>query len=446
VVDETRVREANRVHEALTVATLRSHTRVGEGDLVATAKVIPLAVRGSDLEAAAGVLGTRPPAMGVRPFRSFRAALVLTELAEDDERLRARGEAVIRDRLTSLGSELVSVVTVPHAPEEVAGALRHGRKAGCDLLLVLGASAVVDRGDVVPRAVERAGGTVRRLGIPVDPGNLLLLASLEGVPVVGVPGCARSPRPSGFDTVLERLAADLPPTSGDLAGLAVGGLLREIPSRPQPRSPRSGRARSPKDRRVAALVLAAGRSRRMGGPNKLLQEVDGAAMVARVVDVLAEAPVDPVLVVTGHDAPAVEAVLRGRSVELIHNPRHAEGMGTSVACGVRALAGRESGAVDGVLVCLADMPRVSPATVRRLVSAFRAAGDPAVCVPVHREKRGNPVLWGAAFFGELAELGGDVGARGLLAEHIDALLEVPVDDPGVLLDVDTREALDRLGR
>lgn len=444
LVDEPGVRAANRVHEALTLATLRSHTRVAGGDLVATAKVIPLAVRGVDLEAAARVLRDAPPVMRVQPFRPFRAALVLTTLAGDDERLRARGEAVIRDRLTSLGSELASVATVRHAPEAVAEALRRGREAGCDLLLVLGASAVVDRGDVVPRGVERAGGKVRRLGIPVDPGNLLLLASLDDAPVVGVPGCARSPRPSGFDTVLERLAAELPPTSEDLAELAVGGLLREIPSRPQPRASEPRAPRPPGERRVAAVVLAAGRSRRMGKANKLLQEVDGDAMVARVVDLLGGAPVDPVLVVTGHDAEAVEEALGGREIEVIRNPRHDEGMGTSVACGIRALAGWEGPSVEGALVCLADMPRVSPATLRRLVAAFRNAEGPAVCVPVHGDKRGNPVLWGETFFRELVELGGDVGARALLAEHADALVEVPVDDPGVLLDVDTREALGRL--
>jgi molybdenum cofactor cytidylyltransferase len=191
--------------------------------------------------------------------------------------------------------------------------------------------------------------------------------------------------------------------------------------------------------RVAALVLAAGRSSRMEGRNKLLEDVGGEPMVGRVVRRLLEAPVDPVLVVTGHDAAAVEAVLPPRAVA-VHNPLHEEGMGSSVRVGVAALAP----SVDGVLICLGDMPDVAHHTVRALVEAFRRQPDKGAFVPVHDGRRGNPVLWASAVFPDLLELSGDVGARRLLVTRAEAVREVDVDDPGILLDADTAAMLDEI--
>lgn len=456
-VDAARVDEANRVDEALTLATVPDWTRVDAGELVATAKVIPLGVASSFVEAATECLRQGAPVLRLLPFRPRRAGLVLTTLSGDAERLRERALRVTRRRLESLGSALEATRTVPHDVGAVADALETLRAKGCDLLLVLGASAVVDRADVVPAGVQRVGGRIHRLGIPVDPGNLLLLASFDDVPVVGVPGCARSSRRSGFDTVLERLAAGVAPSADELAVLGVGGLLREIPSRPQPRvpsdlpseaddseralggGPAPGGEEAP---RVAGLVLAAGSSQRMSHANKLLQEVNGSPMVLAVVRCLEESGLEPLVVVTGHEADEVETALEGSHARTVRNLRFEEGMGTSLAAGVAAL----DDTVDGVLVALADMPRVSVSTIRALLEAFRSVdvGTASVCVPVYRAKRGNPVLWSSSFLPELARLAGDVGGRTLLSEHAEAVREVIVDDPGVLMDVDTRDALDRL--
>ena len=188
---------------------------------------------------------------------------------------------------------------------------------------------------------------------------------------------------------------------------------------------------------VAAVVLAAGRSRRMGEANKLLADIDGAPMVVRVVDALQAAAVAPIIVVTGHDAARVRAALAGRPVSFAHNPDHDQGMGTSLRAGVGALPGH----VDAALMCLGDMPRVGPAHIARLVAAFDPGRARAICVPVHQGKRGNPVLFDARFFADMDRLRGDVGARALLEAHGDMVHAVPMDDSGVLLDVDTAEAL-----
>ena len=443
VVREEGVHLVNDVDESLTLATLPSFQRVHAGELVGTVKVIPFAAPRAALErctrASSGGL------IAVHPFRPLAAMLLMTRLPGTRDEILERARGVLEGRLRQLGGSLDRVRVVTHDPVPVSEALGELLASNPSAVFVLGASAALDRGDVLPAAIVRSGGTVERLGIPVDPGNLLLLASKGGVPIIGMPGCARSPRPSGFDRVLERIAAGLEIEPGALARLGVGGLLKEIPSRPRPResggsapAPDAAGAGGAEGPRVGAVVLAAGRSSRMGA-NKLIEVLEGVPLVARVVDTALEAGATPVVVVTGHQREAVEGALGDRPVERAHNPRWEEGMGTSLAVGIRALEGR----VDGVLVCLGDMPRVAADGLRSLLSAFRSGEAAAAWVPVHGGKRGNPVLWAASWFPRLAAIEGDRGARLLLAELEDEVVEVAVSDAGVLLDVDTRAALEQ---
>jgi molybdenum cofactor cytidylyltransferase len=294
---------------------------------------------------------------------------------------------------------------------------------------------------VVPAAVERAGGWIERLGMPVDPGNLLMLGQLDGAPFLGLPGCVRSPKLNGFDWVLPRLIADLPVTRHDIVRMGVGGLLKEIPSRPQPRAGATP-ASVPRAPRIGALVLAAGRSTRMGSANKLLAEVEGAPMVIRAVDAALASQAAKVVVVTGHDAERVATAIAGRKVTVMHNSDYATGMSTSLH---RGLAAFDEG-VDGVIVCLADMPRIAAATLDRLIAAFDPVEGRAICVPTWNGKRGNPVLWAKRFFPEMAEIHGDTGARHLIGEHGDLVCEVAMADDAVLIDVDTPDALAAVNR
>ncbi len=188
--------------------------------------------------------------------------------------------------------------------------------------------------------------------------------------------------------------------------------------------------------RVAALVLAAGHSARMRGPNKLLLEIDGRPMLARVVDTILATPARPVLVVTGHQADAVRDVLGDRDVRFAHNAQHAEGIGASIRAGVCAL----ELTLDGVLVCLGDLPGLREESVEALLAAF--APD-RICVPVHGGRRGHPVLFGQRFLPELAQLAGDRGARSILETHPHAVCAVSVADEGVTFDVDSADQLER---
>jgi molybdenum cofactor cytidylyltransferase len=268
--------------------------------------------------------------------------------------------------------------------------------------------------------------------MPVDPGNLMLVASVRGRPVLGAPGCARSPRENGFDWVLERLLCGLPVTGRDITGMGVGGLLMEIVTRPQPRAT----AARP-GRRVAAIVLAAGRSTRMGGPNKLLAEIGNRTLVRIAAEQALASRAEPVIVVTGHQREQVEAALRGLDVRLVHNPDFAEGLSTSVKAGVGAVPDD----VDGVIVCLGDMPQVNALLIDKLIDAFDPEKGALVVAPTINGERGNPVVWSRRFFPELAALQGDAGARQLIKSVPEAIVEVPLSGRAALIDVDTPQAL-----
>ncbi len=232
-INTAAIHALNRIDPALTLAVLAPFTRVGAGTLVGTVKVITYAVAGDALDDACRVARG---AVRVRPVALRSAGLILTE--PGGAKLAEKGRNAVAARLRALGMELAEVVTVPHDVAAVATAL--GSVAG-DMALILTGAATSDLHDVAPEAVRRAGGTVVRFGMPVDPGNLLFHGRLGDRPVIGLPGCARSPALNGADWVLERLACGLAVTDDDIAAMGVGGLLKEILIRPQPRERRAQR-------------------------------------------------------------------------------------------------------------------------------------------------------------------------------------------------------------
>jgi molybdenum cofactor cytidylyltransferase len=323
---------------------------------------------------------------------------------------------------------------VPHQQAALAAAIDELLGLGAELVIVFGASAIADRRDVIPAAIEAIGGHIAHFGMPVDPGNLLLVGEARGAAVLGAPGCARSPVENGFDWVLMRLLAGLPVTRADITGMGVGGLLMEIVTRPQPRVPLAAEG----SRSIAAIVLAAGRSTRMGGPNKLLAELNGKPLVRIVTDQALASKASEVIVVTGHQADQVKAALHGLDVTLLHNPDYAQGIASSVKAGIAAVPAN----VDGAVICLGDMPLVGSNLIDRLIESFAPDRGALIVVPSSEGRRGNPVLWSRRFFPELMTLDGDIGARHLIGKHAEAVTEIAVEGAGAFLDIDTPDALD----
>jgi len=186
---------------------------------------------------------------------------------------------------------------------------------------------------------------------------------------------------------------------------------------------------------VAAIVLAAGRSTRMGAANKLLCRVDGKPMVAHAVAAALASRARPVIVVTGHEADEVEAVLP-QGLAVVRNADHASGIASSLRCGLAAVPDGAEAAV----VLLGDMPRVGAAAVDRLIALFEEAPQVAAVAPTWQGQPGNPVLLARRLFADVMQLKGDEGARRLFAGRSD-VMTVAMDDPAVAIDIDTPEAL-----
>ena len=436
----------NTVDEGITAATLTPNERVSAGQMVATIKIIPFALSGALVDQAEAIAGSAAQ-IAIADFKPHQVGLVITDLGSTKESVMAKRVKAVADRVESAGSEVVGRQVVAHAASEVRDAVLELRDRKADPVLVFGASAIVDRQDVVPAGIAAAGGEIVHLGMPVDPGNLLLLAKLGDVDVVGVPSCASSPKINGLDWVLERLLADVPVGRADLAGMAVGGLLKEIPSRPQPRAKmvsddeaaghgttgETGRYAP----RIAAVVLASGRSTRMGERNKLLEEYAGKPLVAHAVDAAIASTATDVIVVTGHEQDRVRAALVDRPVTFVSNDNYADGLATSLVAGIGGIGSDR----DGAVVLLGDMPLITPALIDQLIAAFAPYDGRSICVPFFNGRRGNPVLWSSAFFEELRSLRGDSGARHLIAEHGEDLVEVDVRTDAIFADIDTPEAL-----
>jgi molybdenum cofactor cytidylyltransferase len=236
VVDTAGVDRINAVDEAITLATLPAFKPVVEGEMIGTVKIIPYAVPGAALERTLACARELPQgALRVAQYLRTRVAVVSTVLPGLKPSVIDKTLRVLRERLAASGAEIVHEAQVPHEAAALEAELRRARDEAPDLTIVFGASAISDRRDVIPAAIEAAGGRIEHFGMPVDPGNLLLVGALADKPVLGAPGCARSPKENGFDWVLHRLLAGLPVTRADIMGLGVGGLLMEIVSRPQPR-------------------------------------------------------------------------------------------------------------------------------------------------------------------------------------------------------------------
>jgi molybdenum cofactor cytidylyltransferase len=433
VLDAACIAALNAIDESITVATLAPNAAVDVRQMLATIKIIPFGAPCKAVEHAERILKDGA-AIRIATFQSRRAALISTETPGTKPALLDKNRSALDVRLHALGSSIILERRVAHRADAVAAALKEAGAAGADPILIFGASAITDRRDVIPAAIEQAGGAIEHFGMPVDPGNLLLLGRFGNATVIGLPGCARSPKLNGFDFVLQRVLADLPTTRKDIAAMGVGGLLTEIHTRPQPRDrlPLKG----PRAPRIGAIVLAAGLSSRMGR-NKLLADIDGKPLLRRVVEAAAASGVDPIVVVSGNAAAETAAALAGLRVNVVDNPDYRNGLSTSLKRGLRALPDD----CDGAIVLLGDMPAVTAALIDKLIAAFDPAENRAICVATYQGKRGNPVLWARQFFADMLQLEGDVGAKHLMAANGELVCEVEAADDGPLIDIDTPEAL-----
>ena len=438
--DRALITALNSVDEALTFSLVQHNQLLSTGQMAATLKVIPYFVSEQICRQFEDVLQGRP-AFTFHPLQSWRVSLIQTMDDVLGERVYTATKSVTERRLAQLGSKLTDSRRCAHDSSSVSSQISEALATGADLVLLCGCSAVVDRRDVLPVAIEQAGGQIDQLGLAVDPGNMLLAAHIDTTPVIGMPGCARSPKLNGFDWVLHLLLAGVPLSRAELADMASGGLLMEIASRPLPRDLASKSPPAPPH--MGVVLLAAGQSRRMGDINKLTAKIAGKPVIRHVAETVLGAGFTDVVVVLGHDSQAVQTCLDGLPVRFVVNDDYLSGQASSVGAGVAAL---DSSATD-VMVVLGDMPLLTPSFLQDLQRHHLASSqhEQMICLPVSskdgQRQVGHPVVWGRQFFSELQRLKGDQGGRQIWAEHPAMISHLTVDDPALFLDTDTADAL-----
>ena len=425
-VSSSAIDAINMLDPGITLATLNDKEEVNAGRMIATIKIIPYGVEGKtlgaldelDLECALSVAG----------FSALRVALIQTQLAGIKPGVLDKTKRMLERRLMFSGSVVSEELRIDHTMVAVSQAISRV-KHNSDLIILFGASANSDVEDVIPAGLVNADGEVIRFGMPVDPGNLLLLGEIDNIPVIGAPGCARSPAENGFDWVLQQILAGASPRKIHIAGMGVGGLLMETGARPHPRLGTDTRST-----KTTAIVLAAGQSRRMGAVNKMTVAVHKKPMVRHVAEAALTSKVDEVLVVTGHKPQEIRQALTGLNVSFVQNDRFAEGLSTSLSTGIEAL----SSDTNQALILLGDMPFVTSDMIDQILLAEKPSGG--IAMATCEGKRGNPVLWPAQFFEELTRIEGDTGARHVIGANADQVTEVEIG-PAAAVDLDTPEAV-----
>lgn len=380
VYDRERLDRLNLVDEAVTVAAAPAYEVVAARQMVATVKIIPFGVDRRTVEACTAFATMGGKLFSVRPFRPLRVVLIQTTLPGFRERVLAATAEVTAARVEALDGAIVSEIRCPHEVGPLERVLVKAKAQPCDLILVAGASATVDRRDVVPSAILRAGGGLDHFGMPVDPGNLLLLAHLDEVPVVNLPGCGRSPKPNGLDWVLRRIAAGVAIKPGELMRMGAGGLLKELGSRP-----RENWIPAAREARVAGLVIASA----------------DAAATGRAVEAALAAGLESLMVLG--EGPELEEALPSCEVQVVAG---------DVAKALAALPGE----TDAALV-LPPGAAADPRLLADMAKAFDPDEGRAI-VLVKRGLPAAPYLVAADLFAQA----GDV-AR-LVAEHGEKVFEV----------------------
>ena len=433
----------NSVHESITLGTVAPFQNVSKGQMIATLKIIPFAIPSKLLRKIKANKDDFENLLHVAPYPEKKVTLIQSRLPGTKETVLNSTLEATSFRLQNLGILDFNEARCNHDQNSLSELIIQAVKDQAELILISGASAVVDRRDVVPAAIEHAGGKIRHFGMPVDPGNLLLLGSINGIDVVGIPGCARSPKLNGFDWVLQRLLANIPVESVDIMRMGSGGLLKDIITRPLPRAKASQPDQSlirtnPDFEKIHAVILAGGESKRMGATNKLLVPINGKPMVAFTAETIIASKANSVAAVTGFEHQKIQEAIKNSNIEFIHNKNFQNGISSSVVTAIKS-APEDCSAI---LIGLGDMPKITVSHINMLIDAYNPLEGRAICVPTWKGKRGNPVLWARRFFPEMLQLKGDFGAKELMGKYAELVVEVEMNDNGIVIDIDTPEALE----
>ena len=432
------ISKLNSIDEAITLALVPHNQLLANNNMAATLKIIPFFVKEEMLQRTENLI-SEYGGFTFHPLSPRKVWLIQTKLPGQKDRLFDITKKVTEARLKPLGADLIGETRTKHSIDGVSEAINIAQSNSAEIILISGASAIIDRNDIIPEGIKLSGGNIDHFGLPVDPGNLLLIGHFDQTRIIGMPGCSRSPKLNGLDWVLHLELAGITLDKKELANLASGGLLMEISSRPLPRKLVGYRHDK---KRIAGIILAAGESIRMGKTNKLLQEIDGVPMIRKVTKEMVASNLNSVSLVLGCDAEKIANTVKDLPVKFIFNPNYGLGQSQSIRHGVESL----NNDITDALISLGDMPLINAKLINQLIDYHfdLPNSNNNITLPEYRGKRGNPVIWGKAFFEELKTLSGDLGGRALFESYPTAINPYFVSDDSILKDVDTTEMLNVL--
>ncbi len=372
VLDRDKVNRINCVDEAITLATLPAFKAVVEGEMVATVKLIPFGIESRLRDAAVAI--AEEGILRVAPYRLTRVGIVSTLLPGLPLKVIDKALAVTAKRLEPTGASIIGELRVAHDKTALAAAIETMIDLGAEIVIVFGASAIADRRDVIPAAIESLDGQIERFGMPVDPGNLLLIGRARGAVVLGAPGCARSPAEKRVRLDSDAAAREF---AGDARGCHGNGCRRIADGN---RHAAATRIPVTADNAIstAIVILAAGRSTRAGAPNNLLRRIDSEPIIRTVTKQALASKASRVIVVTGHQAAEIERALEGLDVTCVHNPTFAQGFASSLKTGIEAVPAEDGAAI----VVLGDVPFSDAKLIDRLIESGANESGGHIVLPV----------------------------------------------------------------
>ena len=428
------IKKINLVDESIAFSIVEHNQLLAKNDLIATLKIIPFFVSKIYVERVVTLL-SKHEIFKIHRLEEKKVGFIQTYYDWQKRSIFKATSNVTRSRLDALGCLLEKETLIPHDHESLCSEIKSSIDSGAQVLLISGASAITDRSDYIPKAILSVGGEIIQYGLAVDPGNLLLIGKIGGTTVIGMPGCARSPKLNGFDWVLQLLMANIPITKEELADMGAGGLLMEIASRPLPRA--LSKSVNKREKKIMGVILAAGNSTRMGKDNKLLRNVGDASLVRNTAVEMLNSDVDSCSIVLGYQSDKVAEVIKDLNISLILNPLWQEGQASSLKAALNTLDDTYS----DLLIMLGDLPGVKSRHINTIIEEHLLTNNrrSKITIPSFNGKKGNPVIWGRSFFPDLSNLEGDVGGRALFNHHPAAINLLDMDDPAVVTDTDTPE-------
>ena len=428
------IKKINLVDESIAFSIVEHNQLLAKNDLIATLKIIPFFVSKIYVERVVALL-SKHEIFKIHRLEEKKVGFIQTYYDWQKRSIFKATSNVTRSRLDALGCLLEKETLIPHDHESLCSEIKSSLDSGAQVLLISGASAITDRSDYIPKAILSVGGEIIQYGLAVDPGNLLLIGQIGNTTIIGMPGCARSPKLNGFDWVLQLLMANIPITKEELADMGAGGLLMEIASRPLPRA--LSKSVNKREKKIMGVILAAGNSTRMGKDNKLLRNVGEASLIRNTAVEMLKSDLDSCSIVLGYQSDKVAEVIKDLNINLILNPLWQEGQASSLKAALNTLDDTYS----DLLIMLGDMPGVKTRHINKVIEEHLLANNrkSKITIPSFNGRKGNPVIWGRSFFPDLSNIEGDLGGRALFSQHPAAINLLDVDDSAFVTDADTPE-------